>query len=78
MASKDVDWIDRLFVIGLIIILVGIALLSLVGLMLFLSPSQYNPGNGGVSGFVMNTSLAGIILIVLGVVMLVVLNRMGY
>jgi hypothetical protein len=73
MASKDVEWPDKLFVIGLIIILIGIALLSLVGIMLSLSPSQHN-----TSDFVMNTVLAGIILIATGAAMLVVLNRLGY
>jgi hypothetical protein len=77
-ASKGVEWIDKLFVIGLILILVGIALLSLVGIMLFLSPSQYGTSNRNMSDFVMDAVLAGIILIATGAVIMVVLNRLGY
>jgi uncharacterized membrane protein len=78
MASKGVEWIDKLFVIGLILILVGIALLSLVGIMLFLSPSQYGTSNRNMSDFVMDGVLAGIILIATGAVIMVVLNRLSY
>jgi uncharacterized protein YjeT (DUF2065 family) len=78
MASKGVEWIDKLFVIGLILILVGIALLSLVGIMLFLSPSQYRTSNRNMSDFVMDAVLAGIILIATGAVIMVVLNRLSY
>jgi hypothetical protein len=78
MVSKDVDWIDKLFVIGLIIILLGIGSLSLVGIMFFLSPNQYGLGNLGTSGLVMDAVWAGVILIAAGAVMIIVLNKMGY
>lgn len=73
MASEGSEWPDKLLVIGLILILLGIGLLCLVGIILVASLPVYMKPDP-----VRSIVLAAIILIVTGVVMLVVLNRLGY
>ena len=73
MASEGSEWPDKLLVIGLILILAGIALLCIVGIIFVASSPIYMK-----SDLVRSIVLAAIILIVTGAVMLVVLNRLGY
>jgi hypothetical protein len=68
------EWSDRLFVIGLILVLIGIALLCIVGLIFVEGPDYYNMH----SGTVRNAILAGIIMIVTGAVVVVALDRLGH
>jgi glucose uptake protein GlcU len=66
MCSEYSTWTDRLFVIGLILALFGIILLCVAGL-IFVEGVDYH-----LTDFI----LAGIILIVIGAVIAVVLDRL--
>jgi hypothetical protein len=74
MGSEGSEWSDRLFIIGLILVLIGIALLCIVGLIFVVVPDYYNTH----SGTVRNAILAGIIMIVTGAVVAVALDRLGH
>lgn len=74
MGSEGSEWSDRLFIIGLILVLIGIALLCIVGVIFVEAPEYYNTH----SGTVRNAILASIIMIVTGAGIVVALNRLGY
>lgn len=74
MGSEGSEWVDRLFVIGLILVLIGITLLCIVGLIFVESPDYYNTH----SDTVRNAILAGIIMIVTGAGVVMALDRLGH
>lgn len=73
MDSEGSEWSDRLFVIGLILVLIGIALLCIVGLTLVVS-EYYNTH----SDTLRNTVFVGIIMIVIGAGVVVAVDRRGH
>jgi hypothetical protein len=74
MGSDGSEWSDKLFIIGLILVLIGIVLLCIVGLIFVEGPDYYNTHFGTVR----NAILAAIIMIVTGAGIVVALNRLGY
>ena len=74
MDSEGSKGSDRLFVIGLILVLIGIALLGIVGLIFVVGPDYYNMN----SGTLRNGILAGIIMIVTGAGVVVAQDRLGH
>ena len=74
MGSDGSEWSDKLFVIGLILVLIGIVLLCIVGLIFVESPDYFNSH----FGFVRNYILACIIMIVTGAGIVVALDKLGY
>jgi hypothetical protein len=74
MGSDVSEWSDKLFVIGLILVLIGIALLCIVALVFVVASEYYNTH----SDTVRNAILASIIMIVTGAGIVVALNRLGY
>jgi hypothetical protein len=73
MDSEGSEWSDRLFVIGLILVLIGIALLCIVGL-IFVVSVYYNTH----SDTLRNTVFVGIIMIVIGAGVVVAIDRLGH
>ena len=73
MGSEGSEWSDRLFVIGLILVLIGIALLCIVGL-IFVVSEYFNTH----SDILRNTIFVGIIMIAIGAGVVVVIDRMGH